>query len=148
MSDVEIVDIMLGSYSRDEERSDRSESELNLDSGSIRPQQSSNLVGEDFRSLPNTNSKENSEVTIETTRMTSEEITNQISRKPNEIKSCLNSQIQDAITTVMTEKEFPSIQNTLDTQGRANFTVVDRGSNGLQESPRATIFAEGDRRSS
>ena len=49
MSDVENVDIMLGSYSRDEEGNDPSESELNLDSGSIRPPQSSNLVGEDFR---------------------------------------------------------------------------------------------------
>ena len=49
MSDVENVDIMLGSYSKDEERNDHSESELNLDPGSIRPQQSSNLIEEDFR---------------------------------------------------------------------------------------------------
>ena len=37
MSDVENVDIMLGSYSRDDETAEQSESELNLDSGSIRP---------------------------------------------------------------------------------------------------------------
>ena len=58
MSDVENVDIMLANYSRDDERNDHSENELNLDSGSSRPQQNSNLVGEDFRSLLNTNSKE------------------------------------------------------------------------------------------
>ena len=63
MIDVENVDIMLGSCSRDKEKDDQCENELNLDSGSSRAQQSSNLVGEDFRSLLNTNSKENSEVT-------------------------------------------------------------------------------------
>ena len=41
MSDVEIVDIMLGSYSRDDDRNTQCEDELNLDSGSTRPQQSS-----------------------------------------------------------------------------------------------------------
>ena len=79
MSDVENVDIILSSYTRENERNDNSENELNLDSGSSRPQQKSNLVGEGFRSLLNTNSRENSEVTIETTRMISEEISNQMS---------------------------------------------------------------------
>ena len=133
MSDVENVDIMLKSYSRDEERNDQSESEFNLDSGSIRPQQSITLVGEDFRSLLNTNCRKNSELTSETTRMINEKVSNQVSRKLHEIKSSLNSQNQDAITTAITEKVLPSIQNTLDAQGRANFTVVDRGSNGLQQ---------------
>ena len=81
MSDVENVDIMLRSYSRNEKRNDQSKSDLNLDSESIRPQQSSNLVREDFRLLLNTNSRENSEMAIETTRMISEEISNQMSRK-------------------------------------------------------------------
>ena len=51
--------------------------ELNLDLGYLRPNgphQNSNLVGEDFRSLLNTNSRENSEVTIETTRIIGDEI--------------------------------------------------------------------------
>ena len=72
MSDVENVDILLGSYSRDDEGVEQSESELNLDSGSNRPHQNTNLVGEDFRSLLNTNSRENSEMIIETTRLFSE----------------------------------------------------------------------------
>ena len=65
---------MLGSYSRDEDRNNQTEDELNLDSGSNRPQQSSNIEGEDFRYFLKTNSGENSEKTIETTRMISEEI--------------------------------------------------------------------------
>ena len=149
MSDVENFDVMVGSYgsySREDERSDQSDSELNLDSGSIRPQQNSNLVGEDFRSLLNPNSRENSEMTIETTGMISEEISNQLSRKLNEIKSSLNSQIQDAITTPITEKVLPSIQNAKDTQGSADFTVVDRESVGLQEGPRTSSFTVANRK--
>ena len=104
MSDVENVNIMLGSYSRDENGIDGSENEVNLDSGSSRPQQNSNLIGEDFRSLLNTNSRENGDITIETTRMISEEISNQMSRKLNEIKTSLNFQIQDAINNAIIEK--------------------------------------------
>ena len=90
LSDVENVRIMLGSYSREDEDNNASENEANLDSGSNRPQQSSNVIVEDFRSLLNTNSRENSEITFETTRMISEEISNQMSRKLHEIKSSLS----------------------------------------------------------
>ena len=93
VSDVENVDTMLGSYSRDDENN-VSENEVNLDSGSSRPQQSSNVIREDFRSLLNTNSRENSEITIETTRLINEENSHQMSRKLNEIKTSLNSQLQ------------------------------------------------------
>ena len=113
MSDVKNVDIMLGSYSSDDERNDQSESELSLESGSIRPQQYTNLVGEDFRSLLNTNSRENTEMTFETTRMINEKISNQMCKKLNEIKSSLNSPIKDANTTAIAEKVLPSNQTTL-----------------------------------
>ena len=74
-------------------------------------------------------------MTIETTRMISEEVSNHMSRNLNEIKSSLNCQIQDAITTTIAEKVLPSIQKTLDMQGRGNFTVMDRRSSELQRSP-------------
>ena len=130
MSDVENVDKKLGSYSRDDEENIASENEVNLDSGSSRPQQNSNVIEEDFRSLLNTNSRENSEITIETTRIIGEEISNQISRKLNEIKTSLNFQIQDAISNAITEKILPSIQNTLERQGSGNYTLVDQGASG------------------
>ena len=148
LSDVENVDIMLGSYSRDDEENNISEIRVNLDSGSSRPQQSSNLIGEDFRSLLNTNSRENSEIAIETTRLINEEISNQMPRKLNEIKTSLKTQIQDAITAAITNTVLPSSQNTLEMQGRPDFTMVDRGSNGLHPSPRSTDFTIKDRRSS
>ena len=121
---------------------------MNLDSGSSRPQQSSNVIGEDFRSLLNSNSRENSEIAIETTRLINEEISNQMSIKLNEVKTSLNSQIQEAITAAITSTVLPSIQNTLEVQGRPNFTTADRGSNGLHPSPRSTDFTIRDRRSS
>ena len=148
LSDVENVDIILGSYSRDDEENNISGNGVNLDSGSSRPQQSSNLIGEDFRSLLNTNGRENSEIAIETTRLINEEISNQMSGKLNEIKTSLKTQIQDAITAAITNTVLPSIQNTLEMQGRHDFTMVDRGSNGLHPSPRSTDFTTKDRRSS
>ena len=135
MSDVENVDIMLRSYSRGENRNDHSEDELNMDAEASGPQQNSNMAGEDFRSLLNTNFRENIKMTIETTRLINDEIFYQMSRKLNEIRSSLNSQIQDAITAAITEKVLPSIQNTLSMQGRGNFTVVNQRSSGLQRSP-------------
>ena len=142
LSDVENVDIMIGSYSRDDERKDHSEREVNMDSGSIRPQQNSNLVKKDFGSLLNTNSRENSELINETTKMISEEMSNQMSRKLNEIKSNLYSQIQDAIITAVVEKVLPSIQSTLDTEGRGNFTAVDRSPVGYNGAPKFIMLRE------
>ena len=93
-----------------------------------------------------TNSRENSQVTIETTRMINDEISNQMSRRLNEIKTSLNSQIQDATNNAITEKILLSIQNTLEMQGRTNCTTVDQGSTGLQHSSKSTSFTMGDRR--
>ena len=121
---------------------------MNLDSGSSQPQRSSNVIGKDFRSLLITKSRENSENTIETTRIISEEVSIQMSRKLNEIENSLNFQIQDAISNAITAKLSPSIQNTLETQGRMNCTTMDRGSIGLHDTPKAAIFTTGDRKSS
>ena len=75
-SDLENVNIMLGSYSRNVETNGYNDSDINQDSESNRLQRNSNLVGEDSGPLPNTTSRENSEITMGTTRMISDEITN------------------------------------------------------------------------
>ena len=147
MSDIENFDVLLGSYSRNDEGNDQSENELNLDSESNRPQRNSNVTGEDIRSLL-PNSRQNSEITIETTRLINEEISHQMSRRLNEIKTSLNSQIQNAITTAIAETVLPFIQNTLDMQGRAKFTLTDRGPNGLHVGPRTTCSTVEDRKPS
>ena len=106
LSDVENVDIMFGSYSREGEDNNASENEANLDSGSSRPQQSSNALGEDFRSLLNTNSRENSDIAIETTRLINEEISNQMSKKLNEIKNSLNIKFKMQLVVQSLSKYF------------------------------------------
>ena len=80
--------------------------------------------------------------------MINEEISNQMSRRLNEIKISLNSQIQNAIIVAIADTVLPSIQNALETQGRSNFTVVDRASNGLHPGPRTSNFTVEDQRSS
>ena len=115
-----------------------------MDLGSNGPQQSSILVGEDSRSLLNTNSKENSEVTVETIRMISEEISNQTSRKLNEIKESLNYQIQDAISSAITDQILPSIQNTLNKHGKVGYTVMDQRSSGPHEGPSTENYTKVD----
>ena len=147
MPDVENVDVMLGNYSRNDQENDYSENEMNLDSESSRPQRASNVTVENFRSLL-TNSRENSEITVETTRLINEEVSNQMTTKLNEIKTSVNSQIRDAITAAITSTVLPPIQNTLDMQGRANFTVVDRASNGLHQGLKMTNYTVEDLRSS
>ena len=70
-----------------------------------------------------------------------------MSRRLNEIKANLNSQIQDAITTAIANIVLPSIQNTLEMNGRANFTMVDRKSTGPHPGPKATNSAKMEPRS-
>ena len=115
MSDLENVDIMLGNYSRNELDSQLGERETELDLESNGPQ-TANPISEDFRSLINTNSRENSEITIETARLINNEITSQVTRKLDEIRSDLNSQILEVINSAITEKVLPSIQNVLGVQ--------------------------------
>ena len=112
MSDVESVEKMLGSYSKDDERNNYSEDEMNLDSGSNRPRQSSNLVG-DFRSLLNTNSRDTNSLIVkgqkQSLMISSDEIANQVTRKLNNIRTSLNSQVQHVISTAIAEKVLSSI---------------------------------------
>ena len=138
MSDAENVDVMLRSYSRNDEMNEQSEIELSLNSESSRPQRNSNVTGEDFMSIL-TSSRENSELTIETTRMIKEEISNQMSMRLDDIKTSLNFQTKNAISTAITETVLPAIHNAFDMQGRDNFTMADRGSNGLEASRRELI---------
>ena len=134
MSDLENVDMMLGNYSRNELYSQLGERETELDLGSDGPQ-AANPISEDFRSLINKNSRENSEITIETARLINNEITSQVTRKLDEIRSDLNSQILEVINSANTEKVFPSIQNVLGVQNPESDAIRDSQSGGLNRSP-------------
>ena len=90
---------MLRSNSRNETRNEQGESDVDSEPEFDRLQLNSNVVSEDFRSMHNTNGRGSSEMTIETTRINNDEITNQVTRKLDEIRSGLNSQIREAINS-------------------------------------------------
>ena len=99
---------------------------------------------EDFRLLLNTNSRENSERTIETTRILEDEIASQVTIKPDDIWTSLNLQVQEAYNTATTESVLPFIENSLVAHGRANLTMEHKRASGLQDSLRATNFSMAD----
>ena len=112
MSGLENVDIMLGNYSGNDLDSQLGERETggDLESTGL---QTTNPICENFRSLININSRENSEITIETARLINNEITTQVTRKLDELKEDLNTQILEVINPAIAEKVLPSIQNVL-----------------------------------
>ena len=93
MSDVENLDVMLGSYSRNQLEVNSDDRNDEVDLGSDRTRQDVVQNSEDFRSLSNSNSRENSESTIETVRL----VNSEVSRKMEELKRDLNSQIAETI---------------------------------------------------
>ena len=137
MSDLENknMGIMLGNYSENEVDCQSGErgNEGDFGSNGLQP---SNPIGEDFRSLIKTNSRGNSEITIETARMINKYITTQVTRKLDEIRDDFKNQIVEVINTIntaITEKVLPSIQNVFEVQNLglnatwANSTVGQTG---------------------
>ena len=122
MSDVENLDIMLGTYSRKEVAELENNSEAGLDLEPGRRQQSTSGTIDNFRSLLNTNLSENSEITTATNRIINSEISSQISRKLEEMKSDLNSYILEVINFAIEEKTLPSIENAVASKEAAKNT--------------------------
>ena len=101
MSDTENLDVMLGSYQRDNSEIQDRTSENEIDSESNRQEGGSNQNENNYRSYLNTNLSGNSCLTIETSKAISSEISSQMSRKFEELQSSLNSQILDVINTAI-----------------------------------------------
>ena len=93
------------------------EGEIEVDRESNGLQQNANPTSEDSRSLLDANSRESSEITIETARLIKNEVSNQVTQKLDEIKMDSNSQILGANDSTISEKVLPSIQNTLRNAG-------------------------------
>ena len=68
MSDVENLDVMLGTYSRNELEEQENNSDLELYLRSGRRQENTDLIGGNVRSSLNANMSVNSEITAETSR--------------------------------------------------------------------------------
>ena len=112
MSDLKNWDILLGSYSGNEIESNSEDSNIEVDLEYNRPRPEVVQNGEDFRSLSNSNSIENSDITFETMRL----VNSEVSEKIDEFKMKLNSQIAETINLVISEKILPNIQNFMTSQ--------------------------------
>ena len=106
MSDTESLDIMLGSYSRNELESNSVDRNDEMDHGN---RQDVAQNSEDFRSLLNSNSRKNSESTVGTMRLANSENSKQM----DELRKDFNSQIIDTINSAIGEKVLPDIRNTV-----------------------------------
>ena len=70
-------------------------------------------TGDDFVSLLNTDSSENSGITVETVRILISEIANELSKKLEEITEDLISQSLQSMNSAIGKKVLPTLQNSL-----------------------------------
>ena len=90
-SDIENLDVMLGNYHENDQVRDEDISITDFDLESRRPQRKSNSISGNFRSILNTNTSDNSEITVETSRAINSEISSQMSRKLEEMRNEIRS---------------------------------------------------------
>ena len=130
MSDLEKMIVMLGNYSgnhSDEELNENIEGDSR--SNGTRTDMVRNC--EDFRTLLNSDDRIRSEIPVETTKFTADEIAHQLSRKLDELKRKLNTQITESINSAIHDSKLPSIQKSLSGQNSGLETNVDSRSSRL-----------------
>ena len=136
MSDIENLDVMLGSYQSDYCETQNENDGVGIDSRSNRHEENSNQNENDYRPYLNTNLRENSCLTVETSKAISSEISLEMSRKVKEMQTSLNSQIIDVINFAIETRVLPSIENAVGRQNSAQNKNLDLRSDGLhQDSP-------------
>ena len=146
MSDIENLDVMLGSYQRENNEFRGENNENTLDQRSDEREGQDRNV-EDYQTFLNNNPSENSCLTIETSIVISSEISSQMSRKFQEMQTSLNSQILDVINTAIDTRVLPSIKNAVRRQNSAKNTSLDLRSDGLHEDTAAPGNSQKDLRS-
>ena len=90
MSDIENMDVMLRTYSRDHSH-ERLDENIEMDPRSNGPKQDMISNCENFRTLLDTESRNENGIQMDTTRLFSTEITQQVARKLDELKKHLNT---------------------------------------------------------
>ena len=131
MSDRENLDVMLGSYQRDNSETQNGNNENQIDQRSDRREEGLNQNENDYRSYLNTNLSENSCLTVETSMAISSEIWSQMSKQFEEMQTNTNSQILDVINAAIETKVLPSFKNAVKSQYSAKNTNLDLRSDGL-----------------
>ena len=146
MSDIKNLVVMLGNYQESDQVKDENVSDEDL-GDSKRLQKETKSIRRNFRSLLNTDLSENSEITAETSRAINSEISSQMSKKLEEMKSDLNSHILDVINPAIEEKVITSIENAMGVQNPAESTNLDLRSDGPHPSTFRQVRPQSDLRS-
>ena len=128
-------DVMLGTYSRNGVDSQLSENEENLDRRSNERQTNTNPSGDDYRTLLNTNSVGNNDMTSDNVRLINSEITSQVSSKINEFKVDSNLHIRETVEQVISDQVLRTIRETLGEIGNGARPNVDLTSSERHRSP-------------
>ena len=144
MSDIEYLDVMLGNYTNNDIRGQEAVDQIEIDPESRRRQQDLDQNEPSYRSLLNTNLSENSEITVETSRMTNSEISSQMSRKIEEMKSDLNSHILEVINSAIEERILPIIENVITNNREAKNTKWDLRSDGRHKNRKIQMTQNSD----
>ena len=147
MSDIENLDLMLGSYQRDDCEIQNGNDEGEIDPRSIGREESSNQNENDYRPYLNANPSENICLTVETSRAISSKISTQMSRKFEGMQSSLNSQILEVINTAIQTRGLPSIKNAVSRQNSTKNANLDLRSDGLYHSNAVQENSQKDLRS-
>ena len=130
MSDLEDMNVMLGNYPRNQLDDGLNENvDMDLRSNETRAEMARNC--EDFRSLLNTENRIENEVTKDNSTFIRSEISQQMSRKLDELKRDLNTQITKSINSVIQKTILLSLQNSLSGLNSGLGTNVDSRSSRL-----------------
>ena len=143
MSDIENLDVMLGNYQESDQVTDEDISDADVDLDSRRPQRETISIRGNFRLLLNTNLSDNSKITAETSRAINSEISSQMFRNLEEMKSDLNSHILNVFESAIEEKVIPSIRFALGSQNSAENTNLDLQSDGPHPSTFSQVRPQG-----
>ena len=130
LSDLENMNVMLGNYPENQSDVDLNEN-VEVDSGSNRKRTDMVRNCEDFRTLLTSEDRNSCEMTMETNRLISEEISYQMNRKIAELKRNLDTQITESINSAIQDSILPSIQSSLSGQNSGLGTNVDSRSSRL-----------------
>ena len=119
--------VMLGNYPENQSDVDLNENvEVDSRSNGTRTDMVRNC--EDFRTLLTSENRNRCEMTMETNRHISEELSYQMDRKIDELKRNLDTQITESINSAIHNSILPSIQNSLSGQ---NSGLGTNGTQGL-----------------
>ena len=147
MSDIDNLDVMLGSYQRQNSEIENERNENDIDQRSGGREGILNQVENDYRNYLNTNLSENSCLTVETSRAISSEISSQMSKKLEEIQANLKSQILDVINSAIEDKVLPSIKIAVKSQNSDKNTNLDLRSDGPHPGNSSQARTQKDRQS-